>query len=142
MPPQSVDAQPAALHRDCVVCGPTHPFGLKLEFEVLQPGHVRAQTRLDALWNGYPSFVHGGVSAAMLDGAMTRALFSMEVAAVTASLNLRYHQPVRNDLVIELEAKHLATRHGLYLLEASICQGRQLCVEAEAKFMKTPELGV
>jgi len=142
MPPQLVDSQSAALHRDCVVCGPTHPFGLKLEFDVLQPGHVRAQTCLDLSWNGYPRFVHGGVSAAMLDGAMTHALFSMGVAAVTAGLNIRYHLPVRNDLIIELEARHLVTHHGLYLLEASMFQERKICVEAEAKFMKMPESGI
>lgn len=127
------------LHRDCVVCGADHPFGLKLRFDVVEPGKVKARISLDSSWNGYASLVHGGVVASILDGAMTHALFSQGIAAVTASLNIRYHHPLRHGVTMHAEASLLSSHLELYILSASITQGGHICVSAEAKFMKTVE---
>lgn len=128
--------QLSLLHRDCVICGSTHPFGLKLRFVTTKPGEVRAQIRLDALWNGYATLLHGGVAASIVDGAMTHALFSSGIAAVTASLNVRYHHSIQNELHMEVKARLIQSRRHLHVMEATIFQDKCLCVSAEAKFME------
>lgn len=125
------------LHQDCVVCGQSHPFGLRLLFTVLEPGLVLSRITCDKRWNGYASLVHGGIAASIVDGAMTHALFSLQVTAVTAALSVRYHHSLHNELEMEVEARRVQCRCHLHYMEATIHQNQRLCVSAEAKFMET-----
>ena len=81
-------------HPRCVVCSHTHPMGLGQEF-VLQPdGSVESTFAGSEVFEGYSGLLHGGVTAALLDGAMTNCLFAHGVEGLTAELTVRYRDPV------------------------------------------------
>jgi uncharacterized protein (TIGR00369 family) len=130
------------LHESCAVCGSDHPFGLKLGFAILEPGRVRASVVPVPEWNGYSHRLHGGVAASILDGAMTHALFSLGIAAVTAALEVRYHRPVRVGVEIQAVGHRVRSRRSLHILEATIHQGGILCVSAVGRFMESEEVAL
>lgn len=126
-----------SLHQDCFVCGQSHPFGLRLQFTIMEPGRVWSRITCDKRWNGYAAFVHGGIVASIVDGAMTHALFSAGIIAVTASLTIRYHHSLHNDCEMEVEAYRVQSRRRLHCVEATIRQNQKLCISAESKFMES-----
>jgi len=99
-PPSTMesDQQLAAVrrrhHPDCVVCGSRNARGLQLAFTRQADGSVSASFACDPAWMGYPGCLHGGVIAALLDGAMTNCLFAQEQVALTAELCVRYREAV------------------------------------------------
>ena len=62
----------ARLHPHCVVCSPDNPSGLCLHFEAGDDDTVTAQFELDQTVEGYIGWPHGGITSAILDGAMTK----------------------------------------------------------------------
>ncbi|MEW6566949.1 MAG: PaaI family thioesterase [Chloroflexota bacterium] len=82
--------------RHCFVCGVENRNGLGLRFYHTGPGEVTAETTVPEHFQGYPGVVHGGVVATMLDEIVGRAAMEGEPTRfmVTASLKVRYHQPV------------------------------------------------
>ena len=52
-------------------------------------GSVTSEFLSDAMYQGYSDVLHGGVVAAVLDGAMTNCLFAHNVVAVPAELRQR-----------------------------------------------------
>lgn len=81
----------------CYGCGDENPAGLGMTFAVEAPGVVASFTpRADH--RGAPGFLHGGVAATCLDEAMGALPYLLdEVACVTATLHVRYRQPVPID---------------------------------------------
>ncbi len=113
-----------------------------MRFAVLAPGHVTASVHVQSAWKGYDRRIHGGVAAAMLDGAMTHALFSAGVAAVTASLQVRYYRPVETGKDCTVEARRTRFRRPLHHVWGVICQGGQECAEARASFLEDKEMNL
>ncbi len=73
---------------------PANPDGLKLTFRVQGDGSVVALFPCREVFQSYPETLRGGITSALLDAAMTNALFSIGVAAVTAELVVRFLAPV------------------------------------------------
>ncbi|MEL7208273.1 MAG: hypothetical protein AAGK32_08605, partial [Actinomycetota bacterium] len=77
--PVAADGPPPGrpLHNDdwgydsnCYVCEPTNEGGLRIPFVADDEAElVRARFSLDETYSGAPSFVHGGVTGAILDEA-------------------------------------------------------------------------
>ena len=92
--PNRLPSTRARFHPRCVVCSPEHPLGLAQEY-ILQPdGSVEATFVGSERFEGYSGLLHGGMTAALLDGAMTNRLFARGVQALTAELTVRYRHPV------------------------------------------------
>ena len=122
-------------HPRCVVCSPAHPLGLQLEFAVQPDGSVEGHFGASELFEGYPGRLHGGVTAALLDGAMTHCLFAHGCRAVTAELTVRYREPVATGRSLTVRA-WLMERHGpLWMVGAEIQQAGHRPATAWAKFM-------
>jgi uncharacterized protein (TIGR00369 family) len=121
-------------HRGCIVCGGDNDQGMHLKFHSEPDGSVRAEFRCDAAYQGYPDILHGGVVAAILDGAMTNCLFAHNIVAVTAELNVRYLEPVRTGEWLAVRARTVKSSPHLYLLEAELLQRGSVHAKARAKF--------
>jgi len=93
-PEESPDNVLHESHRQCVVCGSDHPFGLHLDFVEGDDGSVEATVECESLFQGYPGMVHGGIVSMLLDGAMTNCLFAHGQPGVTGELNVRFGYPV------------------------------------------------
>jgi acyl-coenzyme A thioesterase PaaI-like protein len=83
--------------------------------------------------------LHGGITAALLDGAMTNCLFAHGIQALTAELTVRYLEPVdiRGKIVTR---GRLSESHGrLQLMCAELHQDGRVKATARGKFIRTDE---
>ncbi len=125
----------ARLHPNCVVCSPDNPSGLCLRFVAGPDDAVTAEFELDQTVEGYAGWPHGGITSAVLDGAMTNWLFAHGLTCVTAELNVRFRHPVMLNAPTRVTARLERASHPLYVLEAHITQDGQLKVRATGRFM-------
>src|ERR1035437_3200852 len=89
-------------HPFCLVCSQSNPLGLGLEFTVHDDGSVSTSFLGHSALEGFQGFLHGGMIASLLDGAMTNCLFAHGHVAMTGELKVRYREPV----VIGVENAH------------------------------------
>ncbi len=125
--------------KNCLVCGIDNAFGLKTRF------YETADRELVAVFNpisehqSYPGIVHGGISAAILDEVIGRAIMMVDrdTFGVTIALTLRYRKPV--PLGVELKAIGRITRDNGRIFEGTgelYLPDGDVAVSAEGKFMK------
>jgi acyl-coenzyme A thioesterase PaaI-like protein len=129
-------------HRRCLLCGASHPGGLRLAFAVQPDGAVEAAVPGRAFLEGYPGILHGGAIAALLDAAMTNALFARGLVGLTAELTVRFLAPVRLDRPALVRATLTGTRvRQPYCLQAELEQDGQRVAHATGKFLAKPSRG-
>ncbi|NWK57538.1 PaaI family thioesterase [Verrucomicrobiaceae bacterium N1E253] len=121
-------------HQQCVACN--HP-DLRLDFRL-------SGQRLVARWQprnsltSYQQTLHGGIQALLIDEAMTCYMMSLGIVAVTADLQIRYHDTVRPDQALYLHTRLIKRRKMLFLLESQLRQGGRCHVMATGKFLPKP----
>ena len=126
----------AEAHPFCFVCSGSNPMGLALRAP--QPdGSVSASFHGHSALEGYPGLLHGGVIAALLDGAMTNCLFARGIRALTVELKVRYHAGVVAAEESLLRAWMEDDTSGLFQLRAELKQGGKVKASATGKFMKS-----
>lgn len=131
-----LEAVSAAEHPHCFMCSAANPFGISLKFKVQKDGSVLAMFPCREILQGYPGTLHGGIISAVLDAAMTNALFSMGVVAVTAELTVRFLAPViHNQGAVVRAWIDKATSHRLYYVRSEFEQDRNVMARASAKFV-------
>ena len=99
-----------AAHPFCVVCGKANECGLGLQFSLCDDGSVEAIFDCHEKFQGYRDILHGGITSALLDGAMTNCLFAHGIVAVTAEMNVRFRHPIKLGLPLLLKAKITARK--------------------------------
>ncbi len=125
-----------AEHPQCCVCGwPTEP-GLGLRFSALGDGSIEGRFGCDARFEGYTGLLHGGITSAVLDGAMTNCLFAHGIVALTAEMTVRFKHPVVLNIPLVVRAHLVRSLRPLHMVEARIEQDGQLKAQATGKFME------
>ena len=85
------------ISKHCLVCGTDNQFGLKSRFfETAEKEVIGLFTARDE-HQSYPGIVHGGVSAAILDETIGRAImahYGQNTFGVTVDLQVKYKKPV------------------------------------------------
>jgi acyl-CoA thioesterase FadM len=94
-----------------------------------------ADFKLDPVVEGYVGWPHGGITSAVLDGAMTNWLFAHDLACVTAELTVRFRHPMVLNEPAKVTARLKNASHPLYVLDAWITQNGHLKTRATGKFM-------
>jgi acyl-coenzyme A thioesterase PaaI-like protein len=112
-----------------------------LDFVHNPDGSVSAPFDCSAQWEGYPGRVHGGVIAALLDGAMTNCLFAHRAVAVTAELCVRYREAVGSGRPARVRAWLVHSSPRLHELRAELSQAGSVRAVATGKFMPWREGG-
>ena len=135
--PARLDALRGRAHPRCVVCGGGNPMGLGLRFTVAEDGGVESTFTGSACFEGYTGRLHGGLIAALLDGAMTNCLFAHGCEAVTAELTVRYRHPVAPAARLTVRAWLTESREPLHLLRAELRQDEQVKAIALGKFLRS-----
>ena len=123
-------------HPFCFVCSGSNPMGLALRYEPQPDGSVSAKFLGHSALEGYSGLLHGGVIAAMLDGAMTNCLFAHGIAALTAEMKVRYRHPVRIGQPVLILARIVQSSSPLFVLESQITQSGLQCAGGTGKFMQ------
>ncbi|MBN1504701.1 MAG: PaaI family thioesterase [Candidatus Eisenbacteria bacterium] len=126
----------ASHHTRCILCGKRNPRSLRLSFTPTEKGAVTARLGPHPELQGYDGLLHGGVIAALLDGAMTHCLFHHGVEAVTGDLHVRFVRAVPCDVPVELTARTLSARPPLYRVRAELIADKRIMAWAEATFMR------
>jgi acyl-coenzyme A thioesterase PaaI-like protein len=111
-------------------------LGISLQFRASAPGKVHAAFACHPLLQSYPRTLHGGVTAALLDAAMTNCLFSLGIVAVTAELTVRYLTPIDPQDDIELFASRDQCHPPLHCVSAEVKQNGKVVARAKAKFVE------
>lgn len=124
-----------AEHPRCSVCGRSVDGGLGLQFSVLGDASVEARFGCDARYEGYTGLLHGGITSALLDGAMTNCLFAHGIVALTAEMTVRFKHPVVLNVPVVVRAHLIRTQRPLYVVEAQIVQDGLVKALAIGKFM-------
>lgn len=126
-------------HQQCLLCGENNPHSLGLTFQCLEDGRVTARFKGRPNLQGYNGILHGGVTSALLDAAMTHCLFHRKVTAVTAELNVRYLHEIPYSSELELSAWLEKEKRGLYMLQGEIRIAEQVVAKSWGKFIKRAE---
>jgi acyl-coenzyme A thioesterase PaaI-like protein len=88
------DAEGVPRHAGNAVTGSANPYALPLVSQVTQDRTIRAELSFRQIHEGPPDWVHGGVSAMILDHVLGQAAAVAGGAGMTGTLTLRYVRPV------------------------------------------------
>lgn len=89
----------------CFGCGPDHPSGLRLEFQIASDGSVVCLTTVAQEFDAWKGFLHGGIIATLLDEAMSKAVRAHGVTAMTRRLEVEFLRPVPSQAPIRIEGQ-------------------------------------
>lgn len=131
----ALDARKAAEHSGCLLCGADNPGGFGLDFRVQGDGSVAATFPCRRALQGYDGALHGGITSALLDAAMTSCLFARGVVAVTVELTVRFLGPVVLDRDAEVVGRLEKTEWLFYHLVGEVRQAGAVVARATAKFV-------
>ncbi|MDF3055200.1 MAG: hypothetical protein K0Q74_1107 [Gammaproteobacteria bacterium] len=126
--------------KNCLVCGTDNKSGLRARFYETEKKEVIAVFRPREILQGYPDILHGGVSAAILDEVMARAImahYGEYILGLTAELKTRYKKIVPLD--IELKAIGRIVKDSRLIFEGAaelILPDGTIAVSSEGKYFK------
>lgn len=125
----------------CVVCGRMNDFGLKTSFYELDNGELAGIFTPLEEHQSYPGIAHGGISAAILDETIGRAIMIMDrdMLGYTVELSLKYkkHVPLGERLTVigRITSEKSRTFEGTGEI---ILENGEVAVSAVAKYIKVP----
>ena len=128
------------ISRDCMVCGVENEFGLKARFYETEGNEVIALFTPRQCHQSYPMITHGGITAAILDETIGRAImchFDENTFGVTIELNVKYKRPVPYN--VELKVVGRITNDNGRIFEGTgelYLPDGTLAASAEGKYMR------
>jgi uncharacterized protein (TIGR00369 family) len=128
--------------RLCFVCGLKNPAGLRASFYELDSGELAAVFTTTEEHNSYPGRLHGGISTAVLDETIGRAILIRskgEVWGVTAEFTARYKKPV--PVGVPLRAVGRIVKEGSRIFEGTgelFLPDGTVAVEGRGRYIKMP----
>ena len=125
--------------QQCFGCGRDNHNGLHGQFYNLEGGKIAALFMPGDEFQSYPQRLHGGITAAMLDESLGRAIIALEPEcwAVTAEMTVRYKKPVPLHVPLKIIAE--VTENNRRLFRASgtmILPDGEIVATATGTYMK------
>ncbi len=127
--------------RMCLVCGVENTLGLSARFLELEDGEIAGIFEPRDEHQSYPGRLHGGISSAILDETIGRAvnLSDPDAWGVTVELTVKYRKPVPLDRPIRAVAR--VTKDSSRIFEGSgeiVLDDGIVAVEARGRYLKLP----
>ena len=104
----------------CFVCGLANRHGLQVRFFRHGADAARATCDPGATFTGYDGLLHGGISAALLDEIMIKAVLASGCLVVTGRMSVEYRRPVSLGSPLNLHGSVVSHRGRLYHTEGMI----------------------
>jgi uncharacterized protein (TIGR00369 family) len=128
------------ISKNCLVCGTQNAFGLKTRFYETEQNELVAVFNPMSEHQSYPNVTHGGISAAILDEVIGRAIMmttDSETFGVTVELLVRYKKPVPLDGELKVVGRITRDRGRIFegTGELYLANG-DVAVEAQGRYMK------
>jgi acyl-coenzyme A thioesterase PaaI-like protein len=120
--PHGLSSRPlrAQTQPGCIVCGPDHPRGLRIRYELDSGGTVTAGWTPTSEWEGFRGIVHGGIVSTVLDEAMSKAVVASRCEALTGELRVRFRRPVEAGEELRIRGWIVERRKRLITAEATL----------------------
>ena len=121
----------------CFVCEPSNEGGLRIPFfHDDEAGTVFADYALDDTFSGAPSYVHGGVTLAVLDEAMAWATIAVAKSfALTVRTSTEFKWPIKIGRSYRVEARIVSHEGVDIAVEGTVSDERgRPCAVANATF--------
>ena len=121
----------------CFVCEPSNEHGLQIPFfHDDEADLVYADYTLDERFSGAPSYVHGGVTLAVLDEAMAWATIAVGKAfALTVRTTTEFRWPIKVGRAYRVEARILNSEGDILEVGAVVLDSQSRpCTESSATF--------
>ncbi len=125
----------------CLVCGLQNRFGLKTAFYELENEELLGFFTPQDEHQGYPERLHGGISAAILDESIGRAIMMRnsdeDVWGVTMKFSIVYKKPI--PLNEELRVVSRITKDTRLIFEGNgeiLLEDGTVAVEGQGKYLK------
>lgn len=83
-----------AKYSGCFICGEKNSIGLKSRFYFTGEKAI-TDVVAEKQYEGYLGIYHGGITAALLDEVMIKALLAREIYALTVELTVRFQKAIR-----------------------------------------------
>ena len=125
--------------RFCFICGLENQKGLKADFFETDAGELAVIFTPSSEYQSYPGILHGGISAAVLDELIGRAInvTNPELFAVTTTLKIKYRRPVPYGVKLTAVARVTKDSNLLYEGEGTLYDDKgRACVTAKGRYMK------
>ena len=127
--------------KSCFVCGIENEIGLKTSFYELENNELVGLCTIRNEHQSYPGRMHGGVSAALLDETIGRAVCIKEphIWGVTAELNIQYKKPIPLDVPLKIVGR--ITRDSKRLFEGTgeiYLENGEIAAIGTGKYLKMP----
>jgi uncharacterized protein (TIGR00369 family) len=120
----------------CFACGKRNDFGLKLDFAI-QGQISTTKFVFKKIHQGYADIVHGGIITTILDEAMGRLLFDLDILSLTVFLEIRFIHPVKVGEEVFIKGEILnQTRKIINAQSEMRLKNGQVVAQAKAKFLK------
>jgi len=128
------------ISKRCLVCGTENQFGLKTRFFETEGQEVVALFTPREEHQSYPGIAHGGVSAALLDEVIGRAImahYGQDTFGVTVDLQVKYKKPVPLGVELKVVGRVTNDRGRIYegTGELYLPDGK-IAVSAQGKYLK------
>jgi len=127
--------------RKCLVCGLNNDLGLHAAFYELENGELMSVFTGKEGHQSYPGRLHGGMSSAMLDETIGRAIMITEpdTFGVTIELSLKYRKPVPLDQPVRVVGRITSRSRRLFEGTGEILlEDGTVAVSATGKYMSMP----
>lgn len=125
----------------CLVCGMDNPFGLKAAFYELENEEIIALFTPKDEHQSYPGRLHGGLTAAMLDETIGRAILIryQDIWGVTVDFNIRYRLPVPLDQELKVVGRIIDENARIFQGSGELfLPGGKIAATAWGKYFKMP----
>lgn len=129
------------ISHDCIVCGKDNTLGLQGQFLESTEDVLIGLFRPLNEHQSYPNRMHGGISSAILDEMIGRAIQISEpdTWGVTIDLSTKYRKPVPLDKPIVSRAKITRnTSRAMDGVAQIVLEDGTVAVEASARYVKLP----
>jgi uncharacterized protein (TIGR00369 family) len=126
----------------CFACGPYNAEGMHLHFRPEGEGVVRAEVVLPPRFQGWRGVAHGGIVMTLLDEAMAHACGAIGLRSVTASMQLRFREPVPLGVALVVRGSVRWQRRHVIALDATVERADgTLLASGEGSFVSRGPLG-
>ncbi len=117
------------------VTGPENAIAPPLSLAGREDGAIKGTTTLGLPYQGPPGFVHGGISALLLDHTLGVANHWAGPSGMTAQLTLRYHRTTPLFEPLTVTGRQTSVDGRKIRTEGTITAGGEVCVSADGLFI-------
>lgn len=118
------------------VSGSMNPVAAPVRFETAADGSRRSTVTFGPQYQGPPRFLHGGVTALVLDVAMAGATVVAGHPGVTAEMTIHYRRPVPVREAVTIRGRHIRSEGRKSWAEGTIEVDGEVAVACEGLFIE------